>query len=60
MLWHAHLRRRVQRMHDATRRGRPGEYVVGVPLGLEHLRAARQNLEANKYRGRKVFPPQAK
>ncbi|RHW67570.1 SET domain containing protein [Trypanosoma brucei equiperdum] len=57
-LWSKGLRRRVAQLTDVRRRGRPGEFVIGVPEGLQHLREQRERLERERFGGVKVFPPQ--
>jgi hypothetical protein len=57
--WSAALAGRVRRMMDVRRRGRPGEFVVGVPEGLAELRRQRERVERDLYAGRTIFPPQA-
>ena len=52
--WDEQLTTRIANMTDIRRRGRPGEFVVGVPEGLEHLRMQREAL--NQQYGRVVFP----
>jgi hypothetical protein len=59
LLWRNRLKSRVQAMVDPHRRGRPGEFCVGVPPGVEHLRDARRRVEAVHYQGQAVFPRQA-
>lgn len=58
--WSSTLRTRLARLTDVRRRGREGEFVVGVPEGLEYLREQRQQLERDRYHHRRVFPPQNK
>lgn len=58
--WSSGLRERVKRLTDARRRGRPGEFVIGVPEGLQYLREQRQHLVHSRYNGIQVFPPQGK
>ena len=54
--WSRALRGRVARMMDVRRKGRPGEFVVGVPEGLAALRRQRERVERELYRGARVFP----
>eukprot|EP00796_Vickermania_ingenoplastis_P012047 gene12047-8299_t len=56
--WCSGLKSRIARLTDARRRGRPGEFVVGVPEGLQYLREQRQKLERDRYRNTCIFPPQ--
>lgn len=56
--WSSSLRERIAKLTDARRHGRPGEFVIGVPEGLEHLREQRQRLERERYSNHRVFPPQ--
>ncbi|GET86400.1 hypothetical protein, conserved [Leishmania tarentolae] len=58
LLWSRGLRNRIAHLTDVRRKGRPGEFVVGVPEGLQHLREQRAQLERNRYNNNKVFPPQ--
>ena len=59
LLWARSLKGRVQRMMDVRRKGRPGEFVVGVPEGLQSLKRHRERIERELYGGRRIFPPQA-
>lgn len=52
--WHDRADRRVRNMIDRRRRGMRGEFVVGVPEGLQLLKERRARVE-NEYQGR-VFP----
>lgn len=52
------LRRRVANMTDGRRKGHKGEYVVGVPPGLQQLNEHRARLQQSQYGGYAVFPPQ--
>lgn len=56
--WCSGLRARVAQLTDARRHGRPGEFVLGVPEGLQHLREQRLHLERDRYHNRRIFPPQ--
>lgn len=58
LLWSRGLRSRIAHLTDVRRKGRPGEFVVGVPEGLQHLREQRARLERDRYGNHKVFPPQ--
>ncbi|CAJ1986658.1 SET domain containing protein [Leishmania donovani] len=58
LLWSRSLRSRIAHLTDVRRKGRPGEFVVGVPEGLQHLREQREQLERDRYKSKKVFPPQ--
>ncbi|KAG5485572.1 hypothetical protein LSCM1_07661 [Leishmania martiniquensis] len=58
LLWSRGLRKRIAHLTDVRRKGRPGEFVVGVPEGLQHLREQRAQLERDRYNNNKVFPPQ--
>ncbi|KAG5511118.1 hypothetical protein GH5_07325 [Leishmania sp. Ghana 2012 LV757] len=58
LLWSRGLRKRIAHLTDVRRKGRPGEFVVGVPEGLRHLREQRAQLERDRYNNNKVFPPQ--
>ncbi|KPI89714.1 hypothetical protein ABL78_1207 [Leptomonas seymouri] len=57
-LWSRDLRSRIAHLTDVRRKGRPGEFVVGVPEGLQHLREQRAQLERERYANHRVFPPQ--
>ncbi|ORC84334.1 uncharacterized protein TM35_000461530 [Trypanosoma theileri] len=57
-LWSKGLRRRIAQLTDVRRKGRPGEFVIGVPEGLQHLREQRERLERERFAGSTVFPPQ--
>ncbi|RNF26086.1 uncharacterized protein Tco025E_01715 [Trypanosoma conorhini] len=57
-LWSKGLRRRIAQLTDVRRKGRPGEFVIGVPEGLRHLREQRERLERERFGGATVFPPQ--
>ncbi|KEG13598.1 hypothetical protein DQ04_00901000 [Trypanosoma grayi] len=57
-LWSKGLKRRIAQLTDVRRRGRPGEFVIGVPEGLRHLREQRERLERERFAGATVFPPQ--
>lgn len=57
-LWSRGLRRRIAHLTDVRRRGRPGEFVIGVPEGLQYLREQRAQLERERYGNHRVFPPQ--
>lgn len=59
LLWAASLQSRVKRMMNIRRKGRPGEFVVGVPEGLQALRRQRERIERESYGGKRIFPPQA-
>lgn len=57
-LWDVTLAERIARLTDVRRRGRPGEFVVGVPEGLKALQLERQALQLRRYGGQHaVFPP---
>lgn len=56
--WNQGLRRRIAHLTDVRRKGRPGEFVIGVPEGLQHLREQRAELERERYANHRVFPPQ--
>lgn len=56
--WSSSLQQRIAHLTDVRRRGRPGEFVVGVPEGLAYLRDQRLRLERERYGSRTVFPPQ--
>jgi hypothetical protein len=58
LMWARSLRGRIRRMMETRRRGRPGEFVVGVPEGLASLRAQRARVERDLYGGKHVFPVQ--
>ncbi|KAK7197363.1 SET domain containing protein [Novymonas esmeraldas] len=58
LLWSRGLRSRIAHLTDVRRKGRPGEFVVGVPEGLRHLREQRAQLERDRYSNQRVFPPQ--
>lgn len=58
MRWSRGLRQRMAHLTDARRKGRPGEFVVGVPEGLEQLREQRERLERERYGNKTIFPPQ--
>ncbi|KAG5510608.1 hypothetical protein JKF63_06906 [Porcisia hertigi] len=58
LLWSNGLRNRIAHLTDVRRKGRPGEFVVGVPEGLQRLREQRAQLERDRYSNHKVFPPQ--
>ena len=55
-LWDDNFRQRIKNMCDRRRKGRPGEFVVGVPEGLSHLQFARERLQKERYGGKNVFP----
>jgi hypothetical protein len=57
--WSRHIRDRIAKLTDVRRRGRPGEFVVGVPEGLRYLHQARERLERERFGGQRVFPPHA-
>nr|CCC95883.1 unnamed protein product [Trypanosoma congolense IL3000] len=57
-MWSKGLRQRIAQLTDVRRRGRPGEFVIGVPEGLQHLREQRERIERERFGGTKVFPPQ--
>jgi hypothetical protein len=57
-LWDQGLKDRVARLTDIRRKGRPGEFVVGVPEGLHHLHAERERLQRERFAGKAIFPPQ--
>ncbi|RNF10881.1 hypothetical protein TraAM80_01265 [Trypanosoma rangeli] len=57
-LWSKSLRRRIAQLTDVRRKGRPGEFVIGVPEGLQRLREQREKLERERFGGSTVFPPQ--
>lgn len=57
-VWRGSLRHRIAHLTDVRRKGRPGEFVIGVPEGLQHLREQREQLERERYNNTKVFPPQ--
>jgi hypothetical protein len=57
-LWSRGLRRRIAHLTDVRRKGKPGEFVIGVPEGLQHLREQRAQLERERYANHRVFPPQ--
>ncbi|PWV03080.1 hypothetical protein C4B63_1g30 [Trypanosoma cruzi] len=57
-LWSKGLRRRIAQLTDVRRKGRPGEFVIGVPEGLQQLREQRERLERERFGGAAVFPPQ--
>lgn len=56
--WSSGVLQRVAELTDARRHGKRGEFVIGVPEGLHHLRAQRAQLERNRYANGSVFPPQ--
>lgn len=56
--WAESLRDRVAKLTDIRRKGRPGEFVIGVPEGLANLKAERARLQQVSYHQQKVFPPQ--
>ncbi|CCW66730.1 unnamed protein product [Phytomonas sp. Hart1] len=56
--WSNGLRNRIADLTDVRRKGRPGEFVIGVPEGLGHLRAQREALEREWYNNTRIFPPQ--
>lgn len=56
--WSSALRDRIAQLTDARRKGRPGEFVLGVPEGLQYLRSQREELEQDRYHRRRIFPPQ--
>ncbi|XQJ25162.1 SET domain containing protein, putative [Leishmania guyanensis] len=58
LLWSRGLRNRIAHLTDVRRKGRPGEFVVGVPEGLQQLREQRAQLERDRYNNNRVFPPQ--
>ncbi|EKF30624.1 hypothetical protein MOQ_005563 [Trypanosoma cruzi marinkellei] len=57
-LWSKGLRQRIAQLTDVRRKGRPGEFVIGVPEGLQQLREQRERLERERFGGAAVFPPQ--
>ncbi|KPA77720.1 hypothetical protein ABB37_07041 [Leptomonas pyrrhocoris] len=57
-LWSRGLRSRIAHLTDVRRKGRPGEFVIGVPEGLQQLREQRAQLERERYANHRVFPPQ--
>ncbi|CCW64612.1 unnamed protein product [Phytomonas sp. EM1] len=56
--WSNGLRNRIANLTDVRRKGRPGEFVIGVPEGLEYLRSQREALEREWYHNTRIFPPQ--
>lgn len=56
--WCKGLRQRIAHLTDVRRKGRMGEFVIGVPEGLAHLREQREALERQRYNNARVFPPQ--
>lgn len=58
LMWSRSLSGRIKHMMNIRRKGRPGEFVVGVPQGLASLRQQRARVERDLYQGKRIFPTQ--
>jgi len=52
------LSKRIANMTNPMRKGRRGEFIVGVPPGISQLQEHRARLQHDQYGGHTVFPPQ--
>ena len=56
--WRRQLFDAAAKLTAPLSRAERGKFVVGVPAGLDMLKAQREQLVREKYQGQQVFPPQ--
>jgi hypothetical protein len=56
--WHRRLFNAAAKLTAPLSKAEKGQFVIGVPAGLDRLKSQRDELVRGKYKGQQVFPPQ--